>query len=308
MTTTQDLIKQARVYLDGKLRPGRNKLLNLIDDTTGTLSFVYDIGGAAQGVQLAIGLETMYVWAASGKTMTVERGADGTTASQHAAGDVILIDPEFTDAKILDAINLELAALPSEGVYQVKTLDRTYNCQTIGYDLAADCVDVLGVSWQDQCDTTRWSEITSFEVQRDMPNTVFASGTGLRIVEQLFDGAALRIRYRTTFTALSTLDDDVVTTTGVPVSAVDILPLGAAITLMAGRPIQRVGTLAQPDPRDAAEVTVSAVLNAPAALRQRRQARVADEAGKLSREHVYRMPTRTLNPTGYRRPLRRWWP
>lgn len=312
--TTEDLIAQTRLYLDGRVRPSRNQLASTIGATDTTLVLAYDSAGAAQGLPICIGLETMYVWDASGRNLTVERGADHTVPSQHAAGDTILIDPEFTDAQILTAINLTLTRLPSAGVYGVKALDLDLVATKQGYDLAADVVSVLDVRWQDPVDSTRWTPVESFEVTRNMPVAQFPSGVALILPErpQLWpvvtgtgDTYPMRVRYRTTFPALGSLFDDVLAVTAMPESATDLLPLGAAIRLMDGAAVRRVRTQAQPDARDGAEVRVSDVLNAAAALRQEYAARLEEEANKLGREQPYRMPTRTLMGNTYSRPG--WW-
>lgn len=306
--TTADVIAQARVYLDGRVRPGRNKLSAQIGTTDTSLSFAYDTAGAAQGLPISIGLETLYVWDGNGRgPYTVERGADGTIPSQHATGDPVLIDPEFTDAQILSAVNQTLNRLPSSGVYAVKAIDTTINSTQQGYDLADDVVSVLDVRWQDPIDGSQWTAMESFEVERNMPTDVFPSGVALFLPERPYlwpspvqvsnnsgDTYKLRVRYRSTFTPLGTLFDDVLTVTGIPDSATDLLALGAAVRLMDGRAVQRVRNQSQPDPRDSAEVRVQDVLNSAAALRQTYQTRVQEEADKLSREQPYRKPARRL--------------
>lgn len=311
--TTQELINQTRLYLDGRIRPGRNKLDSAVGPTDDTLVFRYDVAGAAPGMVLTIGLETVYVWDAAGKTLTVERGVDGTIPASHAAGDTILLSPEWTDARILTALNLELTSLPSQGVYPVKALDLQLTADTTGYDLAADVVKVLDVRWQDRCDPTQWTPVESFEVARDMPAAQFPSGIALLLPQRPFIDPylaktsttnALRVRYRTTFGTLTTLFDDVLEVTSIPESAVDILPMGAALKLMSGRAISHVGTAAQTDPRTSAETHVSDVLNAAARLKQDHDKRVQDEADKISSEWTYRIPTRRLMGDGYG--FRRW--
>lgn len=313
--TTRDVLARTRSRLSNRVKPQRNKLNSAIGPTDETIVFTYD-RGLADSVALSIGLETLYVWQIAGRNLTVERGFDNTIPAQHAAGDIVLIDPEFTDAQILQAVNEVLTALPSAGVYQVKTIDLDATATEGGYDLADDVIDVLDVLWQDTDDTTTWTQAEMWEVQRNMPTDVFPSGVALFLPHRPFPWPAptatgttatitVRVKYRAAFTALSSLFDDVVTVTGLPVSALDLLPLGAAIKLMSGAPIQRVFNLAQPDPRDSAETRVSDVLNAPAALRQEFTNRVQQEADILSREQKYRRPTRTL--MGGLRPVRRWW-
>jgi Rib/alpha/Esp surface antigen-like repeat protein len=312
--TTKNVLADTRERLDGRTRPGRNKLKSAVDSANETITLKYPTAGVAPGMVLSVGLESLYVWDTSGLTCTVERGAEDTVPAQHAEGDVVLVDPQFTDARILAAVNRTLAALPAMGVYPVKALDRTLAFGTEGYDMAPDVVDVLDVRWQDHWDSSRWTAMDSFEVQHNMPTAQFPSGVALFLPEQPYyrplttgTGSAIRVRYRATFTPLSSLFDDVLTITGLPGSALDLLALGAAIDLMSGRPIQRVFDNAQPDPRNAAEVKTGDVLNAPAALRQTFAQRVADEAAKLAREWPQRTPTRRLMDGGISVRPRLWW-
>lgn len=305
--TTLDLISDVRGYLDGRTRPVRNRLQGDVDTVTETISLRRAVGGAVPGAQLSIGLETMYVEASVSQQLTVERGADGTIVSQHKDGDVVLVNPEFTNNRIFRAINDELRALPGDGIYQVKSLDRTLLPTAEGYDLASDVLKVVDVWWQHKWDSTDWTAVASYETQFNMPTSTFPSGAALFIPERPFrnwpnnvftnDGnlnRALRIRYFAPLGLLGTLFDDVLTVTGIPVTALDIIAIGAALRLMSGRPIQRVSSLGQPDPRNAAEVKAGDVLNAPAALRQLRQNRITQESAQLTSDFVYRKAARRL--------------
>lgn len=315
--TTQDLIWQVRGYLDGRQRPVRNRLSGDISSSVTSFPLRAAVNGAVAGAQLGIGLETMYIWASSGSTLSdVERGADGTVASQHADGDVVLVNPEFTDGRIFQAINQELAALPSAGIYNVKSLDTFINSRYEGYDLATDVEKVVDVRFQHRWDPSNWAAVASWDVQFGMPLTSFPSGIALFLPDRPYssytwnyltdenlvddgtntytDQYALRVRYFANLTALAGLFDDVVGVSGIPSSATDIVAMGAAIRLMSGRPIQRVANLAQADPRNNLETKASDVLNAPAALRQQYQTRLDMEADKLRGRSHYLKPARRL--------------
>lgn len=305
--STSDLISDVRGYLDGRARPSRNRLAGDVDTVTETFSLRNTLGGAVPGAQLSVGLETMYVESSVGQQVTVARGADGTTPSAHKSGDIVLVNPEFTGARIMRAVNDELRALPGDGIYAVKSLDRTLSATAEGYDLAPDVLRVVDVRWQHKWDSTEWTAVDSYEPLFNMPTTVFPSGVGLKIPERPFrswpnnvfvnDGnlnRALRIRYFAPLGTLTTLFDDVLATTLIPETALDIIAIGAAVRLMSGRPVQRVTSLGQPDSRNAAEVRAADVLNSAAALRQLRADRVTQEAAQLSSDFVWRKPARRL--------------
>jgi hypothetical protein len=69
--------------------------------------------------------------------------------------------------------------------------------------------------------------------------------------------------------------------TGIPSSAWDIPPIGAAISLMAGREIKRSFTESQGDSRRAAEVTAGTSTTSVRALIALRQQRITAEKQRL---------------------------
>ena len=306
-SSVQTLLDRTLAYLNGRTRPVRNKLNGAIGITDTTLTLAYDPKLLTANSVLSIGLETLHVWETQGKVVTVERGMDGSTALTHDDKSIIHVDPEYTAWSIFDAINQELLALSSRGVWQIKSVDLTLVDGTVGYDLASDVIKVLDVSWQDPTDSSRWTELQGWDLVRNLDTTTFPSGTALMVPAQwrewwsrtrygTFPGkipVAVRVRYAAPLGTLSTGFDDVADT-GIPDTAVDILPLGAAIRVGAGRAVQRVQVGAQPDPRDAQMVRVQDVLNAWAALRQDHDRRISEEADRLARQFPYRIKPRSL--------------
>lgn len=78
---------------------------------TGSSVIVEDSTRYAVNWYIQIGSEMMRVSALpNNTTLTVQRGARGTTAFSHTAGDPILIRPAFSDLEILDALNGGISA------------------------------------------------------------------------------------------------------------------------------------------------------------------------------------------------------
>ena len=306
-SSVQTLLNQTLAYLNGRTRPVRNKLNGAIGQTDTTLTLTFDPKLVATNSILSIGLEVMHVWDVQGRVVTVERGMDGSAPQVHDDKSIIQVDPEYTAWSIFDALNAELLALPSRGIWQIKNVDLTLVDGTVGYDLAPDVIKVLDVSWQDPADGSRWTQLQEWELVRNLDTGLFPSGTALMVPAQWdtwwrrnrlgsFPGRlpnTLRVRYASPLSTLSTPFDDVAGT-GIPGTAVDILPLGAAIRVGPGRAVQRVQVGAQPDPRDAQMVRVQDVLNAWAALRQDHERRIVEEANRLSRQFPYRTKPRSL--------------
>lgn len=272
-----------------------NKLTADITAATGTttLAFNYDLTGLARGSTISAGLETMLVWSAdtTSKTAVVERAFNGSTATAHSTTDLLTINPRVTDAEIFRALNYELNALAKEGIYQLKTLDRTFSAPVLGYDLASDLLgdDVIEVAWRDNSTSLDYYKVRDFRVLRNLPTTDFPSGNGLFIHDEVQQGRPLRVTYKAGLGQLAAMSDVVTTVTGIPVTAVDIPPLGAAIRLFAAKPLRRAAVEVQGDTRRPAEASTSDTLSAPNALRALYQRRVAEEAGRLVGQNPYKV-------------------
>lgn len=136
MTTAAQCVERVRRdWLLTGHRESRNRLDGAVDASQTTVTLEYEAKGAAVGARLSLDYEECGVWAVSGKTLTVQRGDDGTTAATHADNLVVLVNSEFSPARVLQAVNDELAALPSAGLFRMRSLDLTYDPARMGYDL-----------------------------------------------------------------------------------------------------------------------------------------------------------------------------
>lgn len=289
MTTVADLLAKCRNdYLMTGARDQRNLLNGALDASQGNLTFTYELGSIAVGARLACGLEDMYVWAVTPNSMTatVSRGEFGTTGAAHASGATVLVNPRWSDAQILRAMNDELSALssPSNGLFAVGHKDISYNAAVEGYDLAASVLSVIDVHYSAIGPELDWPTVprSLWELQRMDATGEFASGNALIVRGYVDPGRTIRVKYKAPFTALATAADDVLSVSGLPVSAHDILALGAAVRLTAGTEIRRNQTEAQGDTRRSAEVPAGANLGANRGLMQQRQVRIAEERSRLN--------------------------
>lgn len=247
-----------------------------------------DVAGAQTGAYLAVDLEVMYVWSAdpSNKTVDVQRGVLGSQPAAHDANAIVYVNPRFSDFDIFTAINHDLADLcsPRNGLFRVGTLDLTPVAGKQAYDLtgATDLIDVLALDWRGPNPQFEdWHRVENVSVLRGMPITDFPSGMAVRVPHGLPAFAEpVRLRYKAPFTPFSALTDDAATS-GLPDSAYDLPPLGAALRVSAGLAVRRTQTDAQGDTRRAQEVSTNDLLQAPAVLRQQRAQRVADERLRL---------------------------
>lgn len=296
MTVAQAWTDRAKSRLAGSTVPERNTLAANYTAGSGTLTFTYDLAGIAKGTRLNIGLNTFYVYDvnATAKTATVSGGQQGSTDVNATSGAVAWVRPRFTEYELLTAVNEDLADLssPQNGLFQVKTFDVTYNPAIAGYDLTGitDLQDIYEVRYQTSGPEKNWPRIPKHMVRLDRSalTTDFASGTALKLLDGGQSGFDVRLVYKAPFTALTDLTTDV-STTGLPATAYDLPPLGAAITLMSGQEISRNFTDSQPDTRRATEVPSGARFNSYRGLMIQRQSRVAAEAARLAAQWPNRL-------------------
>lgn len=285
MTTVAQIIEDTKDHLLGSTREQTNTLAAAYTAGATQLAFTYPLGGIAAGQWLAVDLELFYVYDvnAASKTAVVVGAQRGSTPAAHAMGAQVQVRPNFAPHMILRQVNNELAALssPLNGLFKVGTADITANPLVRGYALPAAAQDVLEVRRDTSSGGNEWPLVRGFRILRGMPTGDFSTGAGIRFDEELEPGLTVRVRYKTAFTALTAVGEDVLNVSGLPDTAHDILPIGAAIRMMAGREISRNLTSAQPDTRRAEEVPPGAVGGAPRALAMLRAQRIQEEAARL---------------------------
>lgn len=285
---TSDWIAATLRHLRGTQHTNLNQLAGDIGQDATTIPVTYDLGALQAGSVISIDLEVMYVWTVNtaSKTVTVQRGMQGSTAAPHAVGTLVGVNPRFTDWEIFDGLNSELRSLSAQGIYQIRTLDLTAVAGQIGYDFpTTGYLGVADIRWQLPGTVSQdWPELDDYTVNHDLPAGTFPSGTALFLNEQPTPQQTIRVRYKSVLGTLAALSEDVAAVTGIPDTAVDIPPLGAALRLMNGRPVGRAQYDSQGDTRRPTEVRVSEVLQAPAALRAEYSQRIADEAARLRQQ------------------------
>ena len=276
------------VWRIGHLQRHLNKLLSDITTTTNqNVVLRYTAGPAKAGAKVSIDLEDMHVWSVSSNTLTVERGMFGSTATTHTADAIVYVNAEATPFDVLQAANDELAALssPSNGLFKVATpVELTWNPAVSDYNLTgvSDVIDILDIYEDANDGTGAWLKVPRdrWRLKRNSETDDFASGFALSLPFGV--GGDVRAVYKTSFTPLSTLADNVATVTGLPSSALDILEMGTAIRLLVGRGVNRSSLSSQGDTRRAEEVSTTDALQGLGQLKDTYRRRIAEEAARLA--------------------------
>jgi len=288
MSSAAQLIDRTQRQLLSGVVEERNKLSSAMNSTGTSCVLSYDIGGVQAGTVIEIGSEQLYVWEAndSTKTLVVERGWNGTVAASHTSGSIVVASPRFPRSNILEAINDELSDLasPMNGLFQVKTLDLKYSPsqRQINLPAVAEIIDILDVRSRFISDDHQ--QVSKVKLLRNMPTKDFGSGLALQI-DSVVPASDIRVTYKSPFTRIVSENDDIQNIAGYPLSAEDILVIGAQIRLISPREVKRNFTESQGDTRRSEEVPAGAVSNSISNLLRMRRDRVTSEAAKLTRQY-----------------------
>lgn len=263
----------------------------LLNDSETTVNFTHDTAGIVAGSIIEIGTELMYVFSmnASTNNATVQRGFRGTTAASHSSGDLVTVNPKFPAQLVLNAINDELADLssPQNGLYQMKTVELTFNAAQDGYNLTGVTDDILSiyqVTYSDVGAEASEPVISSWTLRRDRNTSSFASGYALVLHDDGWPGQTVRVQYKTGFAALSATST-ALSTVGLHSEGYDLPALGAALRLMSTRPVRREFIDEQGSSRRADEVPAGAISASMRDLRALRETRINAEAARLDQKY-----------------------
>lgn len=280
--------KVTRQLLSGTVEE-RNKIASALTTTTTSIVLSYDLESIRKGSVIQIGQEQMYVWAVTtaSKTVEVERAFNGTDAQAHATGAIVISNPRFPRNQILEAINAELADLssPMNGLFQIKTLELQYNGSDRMIDLmgASDIQSIYSVNYRYQSDD--YPRVMGVKLLRNMPVEDFPSTFALNVEKGPGRSGKLVIRYKTGFDFVSSENEDLTLTSGLPDSCEDIVVLGAQIRVYSPREMKRNFTESQGDTRRSNEVPPGAVSSSINNLIRLRRDRITAEALRLTRQY-----------------------
>jgi hypothetical protein len=232
-------VARTRGYLGGD-SDNYTLLSGGIDNVTTALPLTYPAQGAGRGaiVELrdATTQEICYVWVSDAEDdlLTVQRGWAGTTAQSWSADTLVAVRPSVTDYEIVSAIKEEARSLNGEGLYKQASLALTYDNVEDGYDLAA-ITDMISPYAVETVRANRTSWVHDYKRDTDL----------LRLFSVDGQTVTATLHYRATFGTVTDKATDLVATVGIPQSAVDIVPLGAAIRILTNREAERTQVKAQ---------------------------------------------------------------
>ncbi len=288
MSTAGALITRAsRQLLSGTVEE-RNKLATTVTSADTSIVLSYDLGGFREGSVIEIESELMYVWesATATKTLTVQRGYDGTTAAAHTSGVLATVNPRFPRQQMLDALNSDIDDLSStaNGLFRVVAQDISYNGsdRQINITSATGIIDLLDVRLRYLADD--YPVIRGVRLQRNLPTADFASGFAIVFDQPVMSGT-LRVVTKREFTRATTEASDVQSVCFVPVTCEDILEMGVILRMMNGREIKRNFIESQGDTRRSDEVPAGSTRDSLTNIQRLRRERIVSEAARLKQQY-----------------------
>ena len=281
------LTRASRQLLSGTVEE-RNKLATTVTSSDTSIVLSYDLGGFREGSVIEIESELMYVWdaATATKTLTVERGYDGTTAVAHTAGVLATVNPRFPRQQMLDALNSDIDDLSStvNGLFRVVAQDISYNGsdRQINLTSGTGIIDLIDVRLRYLADD--YPVIRKVRLQRNLPTSDFPSGFAIVFDEPVMAGT-LRVVTKREFTRASSESSDLQSACFVPQSCEDILEMGVILRMMNGREIKRNFIESQGDTRRSDEVPAGATRDSLTNIQRLRRERIVAEAARLKQQY-----------------------
>jgi hypothetical protein len=270
--------------------------------TNTALTFVVtDTASATLGISsgiVEIGEELILVSAvADDGTCTVPpwgRGYLGTTAAAHNTGDLVTSQPAFPRAKVFTAINETISRVFPK-LFAERSASFTTSVPSITYDLPDDAVRLLDARWQVSGAAKYWRGIRKMRMGPAGGTTASGGVTGpftnvsVDIADPMQPGRPLVVTYAAQPTQFTTITDDYVTVTGLPITSRDVLIYGSASALTVSSELSRL-QIASIEQQDRTKlVAPSAALTSSRFLDQRYSERLNEEATALREKYPPRV-------------------
>lgn len=151
--------------------------------------------------------ELVYVDVADANVLTIApygRGYRGSTPASHNQNAQVVVDPVFPRSEVRRAIDQVVLGLYPH-LYQIKTTDLSYTAVPIGYQVPADCDQILDVKYQVTGDPTDyWAPIYNWSYDAKSPE---ATGKVLNIFDFLPSGSTVRVVYQAAFGTFASNSD-----------------------------------------------------------------------------------------------------
>jgi hypothetical protein len=306
MTTTLDLVNRVRANLLGARQDGVNTVnvdvSDIPDDDTGwayNIELAFPIEGLAVGSVVGTGafvyqVVSVNLSAKSFVGLPLDRFDDATPPP--ASGDLIRLNPEYTDLAIMRALNQSIADMssPTNGLFNFTETIFQYEAARSSYevDSANQGIQmVLEVSYDVPGPERTWHIVprNQYTVKREADLNDFPSGISLTLARGGYPGRDVRVVFAVPLPQIDSWTNNDPS----PLDSLveDIPVLGATAALLGPNEAKRGTTGAQSDTRRASEVPAGSNAAAARWFQQEYQRRIAAEAARNARLWPHRRRT-----------------
>ena len=232
MTTLADLVNETHLVLSGYSQR-QDQATSLVNNITATdLSFVIQSGSVVSKGLVEIDDELIWIdsFDKTSNTATVSpygRGYRGTTAVAHTAGTRVTIAPTFPRFAIERNVNAAIDSVYPD-LFGTASTTFAFTAARTTYPLPADCIDILGISWQSIGPSKEWLPIRHYRVDRTADPATWGGSKTISISDGIIPGRTVTIRYSNKPPVLNNLTDVFESVTGLPASTREVIILGAA--------------------------------------------------------------------------------
>ena len=258
MTTLLDLVNETHLLLSGYTQ--RQDQATSITSNMGATDLTFVVQNGTVLSRGLVEIDDELIWVDSfdktSQTATVApygRGYRGTTAVAHTAGTRVTIAPTFPRSAIERNINAAIDAIYPDLFGTVSTTFKFSAARTT-YPLPADCIDVMGISWQSIGPSKEWLPIRHYRVDRTADPATWGGSKTISISDGIIPGRTITVRYTNKPPTLVNLTDVFESVTGLPSSAREVIVLGAAYRMAVYLDLGRV-------PATAAEAAAQGTAN-----------------------------------------------
>ena len=155
------------------------------------------------------------------------RGYNATTAATHAVNTKVVITPTYPRIAVKRAINDTInSAYPK--VFAVGTTTASFLASRTTYSVPAEAIQILSMAWQSVGPTKEWLPIRQWRWDPIAYTVAFATGRTVSIYDNVLPGRTINIVYSHMPTAMTAVDDDFESVTGLPSTMRDVIIYGAA--------------------------------------------------------------------------------
>lgn len=162
---------------------------------------------------------------------TLGRGFRSTTAASHSAGATVTNNPRYSRFRVKQTINTAIRGVYPD-LYVLANTNLSYVAARLAYEVPAAVEQVHKVSWQSIGPSRVWIDVDNYTFIPDADTTAFPSGKCLYLQNTIIPGRTVRLTYLKAPSVLANAADDFVTTTGLPLTAKEVVIYGACYRLL----------------------------------------------------------------------------